>query len=286
MQFRKSVHLHVAAVGTGTVVGRAGDEVLIRGFLTEAVEHATFGDDDDVFHRGFLAVGDHLFGRANFVCEQSNSLSAFRVSDDKGVGVFGFDFVDRLASELDVDVTVAFPEIHFATGLLHDPSAEIFVGDEEDGSVGGGLVDNLDGVSGGANNVTEGLHVGRAVDVGNDVVVLVGVLLEEGFEFGAGAALFERAASVRVGQDNGFRGVHDFRRFGHEMDAAEADHIGFSVFGLVGETEGVTDIVRDVLDIAGLVVVGENDGVLLHFKLENRFFEIERGAGHAENVGR
>ena len=86
------------------------------------------------------------------------------------------DAVDRVAGELDVDITIALPEIHLAAGLFHDPGTEVFVRDEEDGPVGGGLVDDLDGVAGGADHIAERLDAAGAVDVGDDVVVLLRVL--------------------------------------------------------------------------------------------------------------
>ena len=86
-EFLQGVHLHVAAVRAGAAVGGAGDEVLVRAFLAQAVEHAALGDDDDVLDRCVLAVGDHFLGRADFVGEQSDGLGAFRVGDDEGVGI-------------------------------------------------------------------------------------------------------------------------------------------------------------------------------------------------------
>jgi hypothetical protein len=55
------------------------------------VEHAAFGDDDDVFDWRVFAVVDHFFCRANFIGEESDRLGAFRVGDDEGVGVFRLD---------------------------------------------------------------------------------------------------------------------------------------------------------------------------------------------------
>lgn len=155
-EFLERVHFHIPAVGTSASVGGSGDEVFIRTFFAEPVEHAALGHDDDVFDRGILAVGNHLLGRADFIGKQPNSLGAFGVCDDEGVRVFGFDPADGVAGELDVDITIALPEVHFAAGLFHDPSTEVFVGHEKDGAVCGGLVDDLDGVAGGDDDVAEG----------------------------------------------------------------------------------------------------------------------------------
>ena len=45
------------------------------------------------------------------------------------------------------------------------------------------------------------------------------------------------------------------------MDAAEDDDVGGGFGGHLGETEGVADVIGDVLDFWDLVVVGEDDGV-------------------------
>lgn len=74
-------------------------------------------------------------------------MGALGVGDDEGVGILFFDFVNGVASELDVDVARAFPEVHLAACLLHDPLAEVGVGDKEDGAVAGCLFNNEGGVA-------------------------------------------------------------------------------------------------------------------------------------------
>lgn len=61
------------------------------------------------------------------------------------------------------------------------------------------------------------------------------------------------------------------------MDATECDDVGVGGLGMVGEAERVTDVVRDVLDVAGLVVVGKDDGVSGFFEGENFLLEVEGG---------
>ena len=269
MEFLEGVHLHVAAVGAGAVAGGAGDEALVGDFALEAVEHAGFGDDDEGVGGVVAAVVDHFFRGADFVGEHADGVGALGVGDDGGVGVLLLDGGDAVAGEFDVDVAGAFPELHLAAGLFHDPGAEVLVGDEEDGAVLGGGVDDFDSVAAGADAVAEGFDVAGAVDVGDDVVVFVGVGFEEGFQLGAGAALFEGAAGVGVREDDGFGGVDDFGGFSHEVDAAEGDDVGVGFFGFVGEAEGVADEIGDFLDVAGLVVVGEDDGVALFFEAQD-----------------
>ena len=202
-------------------------------------------------------------------------MGAFWVCDDERGGKFRFDALDRVAGELDVDVAIPLPEIHFTSGLFHDPSAEVLVWDEEDGSVGGGLVDDFHGISRGANHVAKGFDAAGTVDVGDDVVIFLRVCGEECFELVGGAGLFERASSVRVREDDDFAWVDDFCGLSHEVDSAESDHVGVGGFCVVGEAEGVTDVVRDVLDVAGLVIVREDDGISGFFQGENFLLEVE-----------
>ena len=103
-----------------------------------------------------LAEADHFFRRADFVGEEADGVGALGVGDDGGVRVFGADLFDALAGEFDVDVAVALPEGHLASGLLRDPGAEVFVGDEEDIAVGGDAFDDFHGVAAGADDVARG----------------------------------------------------------------------------------------------------------------------------------
>ena len=47
VKFLERVHLHEAAVGAGAMIGRAGNEILVRHLAPQPVEHARFGDDDE-----------------------------------------------------------------------------------------------------------------------------------------------------------------------------------------------------------------------------------------------
>lgn len=121
VEFFEGIHLHVAAVGAGAVIGWSGDEVFFRDLFLNAVKHAGLGDDDDVFCRGLAAEVDHFFGGADFIGKEADGLSALGVCNDLSIGILGFDFLNRLAGELDVDVAVSFPKVHFTTGLLNNP---------------------------------------------------------------------------------------------------------------------------------------------------------------------
>ncbi len=62
-------------------------------------------------------------------------------------------------------------------------------------------------------------------------------------------------------------------RLRHEVDAAEDDDIGVSSGGFLAQLQRIADEVGDVLHLAALVVMGEDDGVLLLFKLQDLLFE-------------
>ena len=59
------------------------------------------------------------------------------------------------------------------------------------------------------------------------------------------------------------------------MDAAEDDDVGVGGLGMIGEAERVAHVVGDVLDVAGLIVVGEDDGVPGFFQGEDFLLEVE-----------
>ena len=67
----------------------------------------------------------------------------------------------------------------------------------------------------------------------------------------------------QVGDQHGLVGGEDRGRLGHEVDAAELDHLGVGGGRLPREAERVADEVGDVLELGQLVVVGEDDGVSL-----------------------
>ena len=47
--FFQRIHFHEPAFGAGAVFRRSRNEIFARDFATEPVEHAGFGDYDDVF---------------------------------------------------------------------------------------------------------------------------------------------------------------------------------------------------------------------------------------------
>src|ERR1051325_7643364 len=47
------------------------------------------------------------------------------------------------------------------------------------------------------------------------------------------------------------------------MDAAKNDHVRFCGRGLLRKTEGIADIIGNILNFRDLIIVGENDGTQL-----------------------
>ena len=73
----------------------------------------------------------------------------------------------------------------------------------------------------------------------------------------------ERAARVHVRQQHGLLRRQHRGRLGHEVHAAEGDHLGVGLRGLLREPERVADEVGHVLHLGQLVVVGEDHGAAL-----------------------
>jgi len=57
------------------------------------------------------------------------------------------------------------------------------------------------------------------------------------------------------------------------MHSTEHDDVGVGLDGLLRETEGIADVIRDVLDFGDLVIVRQNDRVELLFERVNLFAE-------------
>lgn len=267
MQFLEGIEFHESAFIAATVFGGSRDEGFVGAFLLEAVEHPGFRGDDDSGCGRLSAPLDHFLGGTDDIGEHADGAGAFRVGDQWGIGMLVPDAADGGVGPFDVDVAIAFPEGHGAAGLFHHPAAEVFVGDKEQIAVGGGGVDDADGVAAGADDIAEGLHGGGAIDIGDGVEIGVGLL--EGGEAIGGAAFFEGTAGIEVGEEDAFVGVEDFGGFGHEMDATEDDDVGGSTGGLLGEAEGIADEIGDILDFWDLVIMGEDDGVEALFQAED-----------------
>ena len=121
------------------------------------------------------------------------------------------------------------------------------------------VLDHLDRVRGRAAVVGLRLDLGRGVDVHHDhsarMVGLPGAQLIGRDRVG------QRAASVEVGEQHRLVRAEDRRGLGHEVDAAERDHVGVGGRRLAREAERVAHEVGDVLNLGHLVVVSQDDRV-------------------------
>ena len=118
----------------------------------------------------------------------------------------------------------AWPEGELAAALALHPAAQVLVGGKQDRPVGWQLLHQIHRVTAGADQVAEGFHRRRAVDVAHGDVV--GVLGAEGGKRLGGAGIRQRAAGVQVRQQHGFGRAEDLGGLRHEVDAAENDHLG------------------------------------------------------------
>jgi hypothetical protein len=63
--------------------------------------------------------------------------------------------------------------------------------------------------------------------------------------------------------------------FGHEVNAGEDDDIGFGFGRLLAESEAVAYIVGYILNIAVLIIMGQDDGVFLALESVDFCYQIE-----------
>jgi len=153
--FFDGIELHVAAFVAGTVICGACDEGFFRKFPLEAVDHASFGHDDEGLGGVIFAEVYHFLRAANFVGHVANGLCAFGVGDYGGFRILESHSFYGLLGKENMGVTTSGPELHVPACLGGDPLPEILVGNKEDLPVLGDFFDNFDGVAAGADDVAE-----------------------------------------------------------------------------------------------------------------------------------
>ena len=200
------------------------------------------------------------------------SVDAFGVGEHLGVGVAHLELGQTLGAELLVDDAGSLPDDEVRTlGLTCHPAGQVAIGREDQGLAVEGAR-HLHRVRRGADQVAHRLHLGAAVDVGQHGGARVGV--DEVAEGVGGTAVGQGAAGGQVGNHDGAVGVQDLRRLGHEVDAAEGDHVPVHLRGGARQGQGVAHEVGEILDLVLLVVVGQQDGVALLLELEDRLLEV------------
>ena len=115
------------------------------------------------------------------------------------------------------------------------------------------VADDIHRVRGGAAVVGQRLHLGGRVHVHHDHALRILRLPVR--ELLRVNRVRERAPGVEVGDQHRLLGAQDRGRLGHEVHAAEHDHLALRRRGLPGQPERVADVVGDVLDLGHLVVV-------------------------------
>ena len=127
----------------------------------------------------------------------------------------------------------AWPEGELAAALALHPAAQVLVGGKQDRPVGWQLLHQIHRVTAGADQVAEGFHCRRAVDVAHgDVVWMLGA---EGGKLLGRAGIRQRAAGLQIWQQHGFVRAEDLGGLRHEVNAAKNDHLGVGGGGLARE---------------------------------------------------
>ena len=194
--------------------------------------------------------------------------------------MLGFGLLQILHLVVVVHAAGAVPQEHFAARHPVDVVAEVAVGHKDDLLVLGQLVDELQGVAGGDDQVALGFHRGGAVDVRQYLVVRV-LRLEFGEFFGL-AAVGQGAARAHVGHEHLARGVENLGCLRHEVHAGEEDDVGLGFGGLAGKSEAVAHEVGHFLHFRQGVVMRQDDGVFLAFQASDfllQFFVVHIAYG-------
>ena len=225
------------------------------------MQDADLGSDDEFRRRVFAAETQDARRARDRVGHVRDLRPAFGVRDDQRAGVLRARRLDVLGQDAFVRRTKAVPQNQFAPQFFRHVSAEVAIGNENDFLVRGVFRHHLDGVGRRAADVAHRLDRRRRVDVGDHL--RAGVLLFERRQLARGDHVGHWAAGVGVGHEDLFVGREDRGGFGHEMHAAKDDDLSVGRGGLAREAEAVADVIADVLDLAALVVVHQDDGVAL-----------------------
>lgn len=271
-QIFQRVHFHEFAFVAGADGGRSRDELFSGNFVAQTRDHVGFRDDDERVRRRRSAEIDHFFRRADDVRKRADAFDALGMHEHGRARELLFRALDFADAEKHVRVAASRPEAEFALRLIRDPRTEILVGNEKNFLVRGNAFDDFFRVPARADDVGKRFDFRAAVDVGDDVKVRIRCLV--GGEFFGGAGIRERAAGFHHGQKHFFARIHDFRRFRHEMHAAE--HDDFRVlrrFRLIRKPERVSNEIRHALNVRALVIVDEQHGVAFLLQTQNFFLQ-------------
>src|SRR4029453_16857126 len=156
-----------------------GNKNLVRDFFAQAMQQTSFSDYNDFTRWRFSAKSHHFFGGTNFISKHTHGVSAFRMSYNRSIRKLLPNLVNASRCKLDVDVTVALPQIHLASRSFNHPRSEILIGNEKNIPISRSGAHDLVGIPTGANHVGQRLHAGAAIDVSDDIIILVRVLFKK-----------------------------------------------------------------------------------------------------------
>ena len=126
-------------------------------------------------------------------------------------------------------------------------------------------IDDLLGVTAGADNVAERFDTRTAIDVSDDVIIFVCIFFQKRGQGGRRTGFRKGAASVEIGQNDALSWVDDLGRLSHEVNAAEKNDLGVGLGRLITKPKRIADEIGHFLKFAHLIVVREDDGVTFAF---------------------
>ena len=235
--------------------------------------HVGFGRDQEL--RRLLVPRDvlnHRLRAAGEVREVEDVLRALRVRDRHRLRVLLLLLDEVRHAEDLVNHARPVPQDHVAAGDLLHVAAEVLVRHEQDFVARRHLVPHhVLRVPARHDPIAERLHLRGTVDVGHRLErAAVGAEpLLVALQFVRRARVHEAAPGLEVGQQHRLRRVQHLGGFGHEEHAAEHDHRRIDLGGLAGELQAVAGDVGERLDLALLVVVGQDGGPELLLEVEN-----------------
>ena len=222
--------------------------------------------------RRLLDIVQHGFGRTDKVGHLQQRRIALGMCYNGRVGMFGFQLQDALGLHRIVHCAHAVPQHHIAAGHAIDVATQVAVGGEDDLLILGQRTHQLLGIAACADQVAQGLDLGRTVHIADHHVV--GMLRLESRKFICLATLGQRARRFHVGQQHLARWVKYLGRLGHEMHSAEHNDIRRGLLSLLRQRQTVTHIVGQLLYFVPLIIMPEYDGILLTFQPEYFLFQL------------
>src|SRR6266508_2334173 len=262
VELLQGVELHEGAlVATAAVVRRHGDVGAVGSELLHLVDDPFLRRDQERLAGRRRHVDQNRARRADVIGMAQDRFRAFRMRGQERAGILCLESHDLALGELLVHDAGARPERHRPPELLRQKGAHVAVGREEDLFLGRDRAHDLLGVGGGHDDVGEGLHGRRAVDVGQRDSARM--RLPPGPEGLGRAGILERAAGLVIRLDDLAAGVQDLGGLGHEPDSGEGDDVGVAPLSAPGQVEGIPDEIGEVLDFLFLVVMGQKDCVFL-----------------------